>query len=195
MNFNKTVLISLLVVLTFAVGATENYIKWKDNRIDQVLKDRLEDIDNILANHVVGPLTKTAAGAYTPSIVCAAGSDDIAFISTEVVYNGYITDADATAEIYAFTGSLTSFDTIEAGYQGTLLVEWAADTFYVTQSAVSNTSLETTLIPDYTRGRVPLALINIKVSGTGHNWIPGDDWNDTGCTTTVHNCYGVELEY
>ena len=192
MNFNKTVLISLLVVLTFAVGATENYFRWNDTRIDPVVRQRLEDIDNILANHVIGPLTKTSAGAYTPSIVCGAGSDDIVFISTEVVYNGYITDADATAEIYAFTGNLTSFDTIEAGYQSTFLVEWAADTFYVTQSTTSKTSLETTIIPKYTKGRVPLALINLK---TAAQWVPGDDWNKANVTTTVHNCWFRELEY
>ena len=193
MNFNKTVLISLLVVLTFAVGATENYFRWNDTRIDPVVRQRLEELDDLAANHMIGPLTKNnESGVYTPSVACAAGSDDIAFISSEVVIAGYIDDIPATAEIFAFTGSLTSFDTIEAGYQGTFLVEYASSTFYVTQSAVSKTSLETTIVPKHVKGRVPLAIINLK---TAAQWVPGDDWNKANVTTTVHNCYGVELAY
>ena len=190
---NRTLIISLTLALSLVACATENYITHADTRIDPIVRERLEDIDDILANHVIGPLTKTSAGAYTPSIVCGAGSDDIVFISTEVVYLGYITDADATAEIAAFTNNFTSFDTIETGLQANLLVEWAADTFYVTQGA-ANSSLETSIIPNHTKGRVPLAIVNIKTTSSVE-WSPGDDWDKTSVATVVHNCYAHELEF
>jgi len=194
----KTLIIMVfLLAFTFQVGATENYLKWLDNRIDQVVKDRLEEIDDFAANHVIGPHTKiNASGVYTPSLACADGSDDFAFISTEVVYAGYITELGATAEIFDFTGDLTSFDTVEAGYQCVFLVEAvpgaSVDTFTISQSVCTQTSLETSIIPKRTKGRIAVGIVNLK---TYKQWVPGDNWDKTGVTTTVHNSYWQELAF
>ena len=191
----KLFFIIVLAVTFVSAGATENYIKYNDNRIDSIIKSKLESLDNMMANHFMGACISENAtsGAYIPAVACADGSDDIAVVTCEAVINGVISSISATAEVYALTGNLTSFDTVEAGDECNLLLEYDGTSFYVTQGT-SVDSTEVAVIPSATDGRCPMAIINIVVDAGG-DWVPGDNWNDTGVTTTVRVCWFRELVY
>ncbi len=186
-------LISVLGAGAFAADQTLIPSGMNDWGVWYVLHNGAAQYDLMRTNmlyHNNGPMTKVNAttGVIYDGITAGAGTNDLVAVTQEIIVNGAVKFAAATAEVKAF--QLASGSTVAAGYSRYYVIGCDGSTVTTTNSSytcvvgTSVLSTEVAVVPAMTAGYVPIAMLKVSCGGSA-TFTPNTDNFDGAQITTV----------
>ena len=144
-------------------------------------------VQDVLLYHSEGVADKVLSDGTTQQAVTAAGAtDDIAYLTSEIVVNGVFKYVNATAEINAYK----SLGTLAAGKRVRILIQHNGSAFSLVEGTEYDATTEAAIIPAVTAGYVPVGYIQIINTDAAFTY-GTTNFNAAGVTTTDEDLYYV----